>query len=70
MEYEYQSVYRIHQHGAPYGSADEVLNDEGMDGWELVSVVIVNQVYEAGAYEIFYLKKKRTGPPAVPSQHA
>lgn len=67
--WEYQSVYRIHQHGSPYASADEVLNDEGADGWELVSVVVVNQIYENGAYEIFYLKRKGIAvPPAIPSQ--
>ncbi len=67
MEYEYQSVYRIHIPGTEYDSADDVLNDEGMDGWELVSVAVVNAVYENHAYEIFYLKRKRTGPPAVPT---
>lgn len=64
--WEYQSVYRIHQHGSPYASADEVLNDEGIDGWELVGVVVVNQVYENGAYEIFYLKRK--APPTAVEQ--
>lgn len=67
MEWEYQSVYRIHVPGTPYGSADDVLNDEGADGWELVGVVIVNQVYEKGSYEIFYLKRKVTGPIAKPA---
>jgi hypothetical protein len=67
--WEYQSVYKKHVPGTPYGSADEVLNDEGLDGWELVSVVVVNAVYENHAYEIFYLKRK-AGPPAIPTQGA
>ena len=56
--WEYQSVYRIHKPGTPYASNDDVLNDEGADGWELISVVIVNAIYENHAYEIFYLKRK------------
>ncbi len=64
--WEYQSVYRIHKSGTPYASADEVLNDEGETGWELVGVVVVNQVYENGAYEIFYLKRKN--PPVAVEQ--
>jgi hypothetical protein len=32
--FEYQSVYRTHTPGTPYASADDVLNDEGLDGWQ------------------------------------
>jgi hypothetical protein len=56
--WEYQSVYRKHIPGTAYGSADEVLNDEGTDGWELVSVIAIAAVYESHTYEIFYLKRK------------
>ncbi len=66
MEWEYQSVYRIHVPGTEYANVDDLLNDEGLDGWELVSVAVVNAVYESHAYEIFYLKRKRTGPIAKP----
>jgi hypothetical protein len=57
VAYEYQSIYRIHIPGTEYSSADEVLNDEGLDGWELVSVVVVSAIYDVHSYEIFYLKR-------------
>jgi len=43
--------------------ADDVLNDEGLDGWELISVVVVAAVYENHTYEIFYLKRKAQPEP-------
>lgn len=61
--FEYQSVYRTHTPGTPYASADDVLNDEGLDGWELISVVVVAAVYENHTYEIFYLKRKAQPEP-------
>ena len=67
MQWEYQSVYRKHMPGTDYTSADEVLNDEGLDGWELVSVVAISAIYENATFEIFYLKRKSTGHVAKPA---
>jgi hypothetical protein len=67
MEFEYKSVFKEHIPGQSYTPADDILSEEGMDGWELISVVAVNGVYENAIYEIFYLKRKVPGgPSAVP----
>ena len=61
--YEYQSIYKEHIPGQSYTSADDVLNDEGQDGWELISVVTVNGIYKNAVYEIFYLARKMEAQP-------
>lgn len=63
MNWEYQSVHRIHQPGTEYESADEILNDEGSEGWELVGVAVISAIYETATIEIFYLKRKISGAP-------
>ncbi len=56
--FEYQSIYKEHIPGQPYTSADDVLNDEGSDGWELISVSVVSGIYQTKVYEIFYMQRK------------
>jgi hypothetical protein len=55
---EYKSFYREHEYGAAYHSADNVLNDFAVDGWRLITVAVVEGVYQRSRYEVFYLERE------------
>ncbi len=60
--YEFKSVMRIFNVGDDYISAADFLAQDGLDGWQLVTVIGIRAKLTNEVGEIFYLQRQKTGP--------
>jgi hypothetical protein len=61
--YEYKSIYVTRSPGADrYVPADDLLNGNGDEGWQLVCTSTVPGHLTTAIYEIFYFTRQKVGP--------
>jgi hypothetical protein len=64
---EYKTIVRRHEQDKGYNPPDDLLNEAAADGWEMIGTNMLGSIYKGAICEIFYLRRRLTGPVANPA---